>query len=155
MLQCRGCQTNSDESDCDFMKYCRGPVRGVVLVAYALATLLAISVRAFPGEAGGSPAVERGVEMPDFSLLDLGGHNRELHRAGGRAVVLFFTGTGCPIARKSAPKLIALRDQFREQGVSFWIVNSYADDKLEDIRKEARELDLWSFTYLRDFKQNV
>ena len=42
--------------------------------------------------------------VPDFSLLDLNGHNHQLQRAEGRAVVLFFTGTGCPIARKNSVK---------------------------------------------------
>ena len=94
------------------------------------------------------------AEVPDFNLLDLAGHNHELHRAGGRAVVLFFTGTGCPIARKT-PKLRDLKDRFATNGVSFWMVNSYADDKLEEMRRESRELDLRGLTYLRDSKQGV
>ncbi|MGH7970979.1 MAG: redoxin domain-containing protein, partial [Limisphaerales bacterium] len=93
--------------------------------------------------------------MPNFNLLDLRGHNHELQRAGGRAVVLFFTGTGCPIARKSAPKLRDMQRRFGKEGVSFWIINSYADDKLEDIIKECNELGLRSLTYLRDRKQSV
>jgi hypothetical protein len=111
------------------MNHCRE-----VLIASAVAALLTTSANAISGEPGGSVAAGPAVEMPDFSLLDLGGHNRELHRAGGRAVVLFFTGTGCPIARKSAPKLLALKDQFQDKGVSVWVVNSYADDTLEDVR---------------------
>jgi peroxiredoxin len=125
-----------------------------MLIASAVAALLSISTSAIWAETN-STVAETGVEMPDFSLLDLAGHNRELHRVGGRAVVLFFTGTGCPIARKSAPKLLALKDQFKDKGVSFWVIDSYADDKLEDIRKEARELELWKLPYLRDFKQDV
>lgn len=94
-------------------------------------------------------------EIPNFALLDLRGQNHEFQRAGGRAVVLFFTGVGCPIARKSAPKLQELRDRFAAAGVSFWIINTYPEDKLADMRREFQELDLRGFPYLRDPKQGV
>ena len=51
-------------------------------------------------------------EMPNFNLLDLSGRNHELRRAVGKAVVLFFTGTGCPIARQSVSKLLKLHERF-------------------------------------------
>lgn len=93
--------------------------------------------------------------VPNFALLDLHGRNVELARAEGKAVVLFFTGVGCPIARKSTPKLQALADQFRSKGVSFWIINTYPDDSLKDASSEAWELGLRNFTYLRDPRQMV
>lgn len=95
------------------------------------------------------------AEVPNFNALDLAGHNYELHRAGGRAVVLFFTGTGCPIARKCSPKLRELQGRFGAEGVSIWIVNSYAEDQPEDMRKECGELNLWRFPYLPDAKQSL
>jgi len=94
-------------------------------------------------------------ETPDFNLLDIHGQNHELHRAGGHAVVLFFTGVGCPVARKSAPKLRALKAEFEKKGVEFWVVDTYADDSGRDVLKEASELELWSFTYLRDPRQGL
>jgi peroxiredoxin len=143
-----------------------GVVVGLFLRFYSAAAVSnppeAASVQAIaessagPATNGGpGPLPQLGVEMPNFNLLDLRGHNHELQRAGGRAVVLFFTGTGCPIARKSAPKLRDLQDHFGKDGVSFWIINSYADDTFEEIHKECDELGLWRLTYLRDTKQNV
>lgn len=93
--------------------------------------------------------------VPNFALLDLHGRNVELARTEGKAVVLFFTGVGCPIARKSASKLTELSDQFRSKGVSFWIINTYPDDSLKDATEEAMELGLRNFTYLRDPRQMV
>ena len=125
---------------------------------YVLGLCLLFGSPGTRAESAGAPEehpAASSVEMPDFNLLDLQGHNHQLHRVGGRAVVLFFTGTGCPIARKSAPKLLSLRDRFGNQGVTVWIVNSYADDTAEDIRKECNELNLRSLTYLRDRNQNV
>jgi hypothetical protein len=118
----------------------------------AAALGLGVSLGSLPTQA--APADEP-IEACNFALLDLAGHNYELQRVGGRAVVLFFTGTGCPIARKNGPKLRALRNRFHDEGVTFWIIDSYADEKLEDMAKERTELGLWGVPYLRDTKQSV
>lgn len=101
----------------------------------------------------GAAAANRAV--PDFALLDLEGKNVSLYRAEGRALVLFFTGVGCPVARKSAEKLEAIESKYRSQGVSVWVINSYADDSLKEIGQEVRELGLYHFPYLRDSRQVV
>jgi mono/diheme cytochrome c family protein len=94
-------------------------------------------------------------EVSNFNLLDLGGRDHELYRVEGRAVVLFFTGTGCPIARKSTPKLLELRRRFEARGVTFWVINTYPGDRREDCRREVGELGLHRVTYLRDPRQGV
>jgi mono/diheme cytochrome c family protein len=86
--------------------------------------------------------------------LDLRGKNHELRRAEAKAVVLFFTGNGCPIARKSVDKLKALRQHFGTD-VAFWLINTYATDSREECRKEYAEFDMAPLTYLRDPKQAV
>lgn len=93
--------------------------------------------------------------VPDFNLLDLRGRDHELYRVEGRAVVLFFTGTGCPIARKSAPKLREIRRRFGGEGVTIWIVNTYPGDRIDECRREAGELELHGIPYLRDPRQGV
>src|SRR5437867_2324466 len=47
-----------------------------------------------------NPASPRGKveEIINFALLDHRGQSHELRRADARAVVIFFTGNGCPIA---------------------------------------------------------
>jgi peroxiredoxin len=94
-----------------------------------------------------------GREVPNFLLLDYKGEAYELHRAEGRAVVLFFTGNGCPIARQSIAKIRELRKKFGEQGVTFWMVNSYANDDRASIRKEAEEFKAGSLAVLQDQSQ--
>ena len=114
------------------------------LLIFSLLLQSLISVRA---------ATSRSI--PDFALLDLQGRQFELHRAPGKAVVLFFTGVGCPIARKNARKLKALSDQFRTNGISFWVINTYADDSVRAAQREVMELNLRGLTYLRDPNQGV
>jgi peroxiredoxin len=95
------------------------------------------------------------ASVPNFNLVDQDDINHELYRAPGKAVVLFFTGNGCPVARKSAPKLNALKDEFEAKGVTFWVVNSYSGDTTEEIRKERRDIGLWGTVFLIDRKQAV
>lgn len=116
----------------------------VVLAFFVAALLLESGVARSPA-----------ASVPNFNLLDQDGINHELYRAPGKAVVLFFTGNGCPVARKSAPKLNALKDEFETKGVTFWVVNSYAGDTTAEVRKERRDLGLWSTVFLLDRKQAV
>ena len=102
-----------------------------------------------PGAGAPAPAVV------NFNLVDQDDYNHELYRAPGKAVVLFFTGNGCPVSRKSAPKLKALKEKFESKGVTFWVVDSYAGDTTEQIRKERSKIGLWGTTFLIDRKQAV
>jgi hypothetical protein len=99
-------------------------------------------------------ATARSRAVPNFNLVDLQGRNHELRRAEGKIVVLFFTGNGCPIARQSVAKLKALQDWLGHD-VTFWLINTYVDDSIEDCRKEYREFMMFPLTYLRDPKQGV
>src|SRR4051812_8449804 len=65
-----------------------------------------------------------GERTANFSLLDYGGRHYELRRTPGKAVVLFFTGSNCPISRQTGPKLQALADEFGPKGVVVWLVNA-------------------------------
>jgi len=96
----------------------------------------------------------RGAAVPNFNLLDLRGKNHELRRAESKAIVLFFTGNGCPIARKSIDRLKSLNDRFGKD-VAFWIVNTYNNDSLEDCRKEYGDFSMRPLMYLRDPKQSL
>jgi peroxiredoxin len=94
----------------------------------------------------------RADEVPNFALLDVQGKNHELHRADGRAVVLFFTGVGCPVVRKSAGKLLELKKQFKED-ITIWLVHSELEADRASVRKEAEELGLADLPLLLDTKQ--
>ena len=116
----------------------------------AILTFLVAAVLTQLGATRGAAA-----SVANFNLVDQDDINHELYRAPGKAVVLFFTGNGCPVARKSAPKLNALKDEFEAKGVTFWVVNSYSGDTTEEIRKERRDIGLWGTVFLIDRKQAV
>ena len=56
-------------------------------------------------------------ETPDFALLDYRGKEFRLRRADAKAVVLFFTATGCPVAEQSFERLKALQKKYDRKGV--------------------------------------
>lgn len=91
-------------------------------------------------------------EASNFVLLDSGGKAHELHRAEGRAVVLYFTGIGCPVARKNVGKLHDLKAQFGND-VTVWIVDSEAGDDRAAVAKEAQELGVSDLPVLMDHNQ--
>ena len=96
-----------------------------------------------------------GAEVPNFALLDSHGNYYELHRTQARAVVLFFTGTGCPIARQSIPKLREVRRKFADQGVVVWMINSYSQDDRASVRAEAEQFRVGSVPVLVDQRQGL
>ena len=95
-------------------------------------------------------------ESPNFALLDVRGRYYEFHRSGARAVVLFFTGNECPVARQCIQKLKAMRQKFPDGEVAIWIVDANANDDRKSILKEAEELKAARlFPFLRDDTQGV
>ncbi len=78
-------------------------------------------------------------ELINFSMLDYKGRYHELRRLDARAVVLFFTENGCPVARQSIEKLKSLRRKFSDRGVAVWMIDSNAEDDRRSIEKEARQ----------------
>ena len=91
-----------------------GVVRVVVLVWCVCVTWAA--------EASAAP--RPGDRVANFSLLDYSGKNYELRRSPAKVVVLFFTGSDCPIARQSGSRLQALADDYQAKGVAVWLVNA-------------------------------
>jgi len=106
------------------MTFCSPPLRLWLLLLVANALTISLWA-AGPGEERSPRRTEFGAgEVVNFSLLDYQGKCYELRRSDARVVVLFFTSFGCPIARQSVPKLLSLRHQFHDKGVTIWLVNS-------------------------------
>lgn len=96
-----------------------------------------------------------GSEVMNFALPDANGRLHELRRTHARAVVLYFTINGCPIARQSYSKLRALRKEFGDEGLAIWIINADDSETAASIEKEARDHGAGSTPALRDDAQGV
>src|SRR5688572_15438444 len=83
-------------------------------------------------EASSRPVAQ---EVSDFALLDSRGKQYRLRRTSARAVVLFFTANGCPVAEKSFEKLKELQKKFDGDGVQIWLVDSNTADDRRSLRR--------------------
>jgi hypothetical protein len=81
------------------------------------------------------------TKASNFGLLDADGKYHELARYGrdSKAIVLYSTGVECPIARLTAPTLMALRDKYAPQGAIFLMLNANAHDERKEVAAEAKE----------------
>src|SRR3989454_5063156 len=77
----------------------------------------------------------------DFRLIDHLGKSRELNYhlsdPNVQSIVLIFTGNGCAKVHEMIPAIKSLRDQFRSQGVLFWLIDANTSDNRSNIVVEA------------------
>ncbi len=84
-----------------------------------------------------------GIMRPvgDFTLLTAAtGEPVSLHDLrGARAVVIVFTGIGCPVSELYMTRLAELEEAYRGRGVAFLAVNANAHDTAEEVSAHARD----------------
>jgi peroxiredoxin len=103
-------------------------------------------------QASKHPAVE---EVSDFALLDSRGREYRLRRTQARAVVLFFTATGCPVVEQSFERLKQLQKKFDRDGVQIWLVDANTADDRGSLRKQMERFKLTTMPILQDETQGV
>lgn len=116
---------------------------------FHLTACLAILVAAqsFAAEEG-IPAI--GARIADLRFKDIRGLNRSLNDLGQkRAYVFVFVASGCPIVRRSMPKLAELDERFRSRDVQFVAVNVGPEETIRDAAAQAIEYEL-AFPFVKD-----
>lgn len=100
--------------------------------------------------------IGHGAEFAEnFRLIDQNGESHELYyNKDAKAVVIMTVGNGCPIVRGAVPDLKKIREEYADQGVEFFLLNSNIQDDREDIKAEAEEFG-YDFTILKDENQLV
>ena len=109
------------------------------LHVFAVPVSEVVSEAAPPPTQVAATAPSLAVKAKNFGLLDQTGRYHELRRYGrdAKAIVIYSTGNGCPIARLTASKLMTLRDQFGPQGVIFLMLNANPLDDRKSVAEEA------------------
>ncbi len=98
-------------------------------------TAVTLSAFAFSLQAN---AIAAGQSIENFRLNDHAGGSHELYRLSDRkAIAVLVQGNGCPIVRNAMPRFKELRDEFAEQGVEFFLLNSNLQDNRQSITKEV------------------
>ena len=67
----------------------------------------------------------------------------------GKAVVVAFVGTECPISNAYMPRLVELHKEFADKGVTFVAVNANVQDTAERVAAHAKKHNL-PFPVLKD-----
>jgi len=108
-----------------------------------------------PGLALGEGATPSLAKLGDVRLLALDGVESTLASAvGAGPAVIAYTGVGCPIAQKYAPRLTRLAQRYAQDGVDFVIVDACPQDTREALAKELGELDM-TLPAFKDFRQEL
>lgn len=106
-----------------------------------------------PLAAGAGIAI--GETVPQLRFTDIRGLQREPADFGQyRSLVLTFTSTTCPLARRTLPQLTELYQKYRDQGVVFAAVNVGAADTIRRMAAQALELNV-PFYFVRDADLSV
>jgi len=93
--------------------------------------------------------------MKDFELTDHLGVSHTLDEyADQDFIVMYVHGSGCPIARLSVPTFLSIRDDYEDKNISFLMLNSFIQDDIPRIRKEAEDFNI-DFPILKDADQSV
>ncbi len=97
---------------------------------------------------GGAPI---GDPVSDLSFVDARYAARSLSELyPARAVVLFFTTAGCPVAERTLPVLAEIEKRFRDAGLRVAAVNVGRDDTIVEMAAQGHEAGA-EFPFLRDF----
>jgi peroxiredoxin len=116
----------------------------------ALTSLFCLSAR--PGD---PPTPSRvGTKIADFRLKEPGGQTVSLAEQKGKAVVVVFTGTQCPLANLYLPRLAELHKEFSPQGVSFLAIYSNLQDDARKVAEHSKKQHI-PYPVLRDETQAV
>jgi peroxiredoxin len=96
-----------------------------------------------------------GRRIAEFTLQDYRGKAHALADfADKQAVVVYFLGTECPIAKLYGPRVQKLADQFGPRGVAFVGVSSNVQDSLAELAAHARTHEI-TFPILKDLGNKV
>jgi peroxiredoxin len=109
-----------------------------------------------PGtEALASPKDRVGEKLANVTLEDLEGKKVELldfHK--DEVLVVAYTGVGCPISGRYAPRLEELSKKYEKKGVRFVGINANPHDSAKKIAEDIKELGV-SFPVLKDVAQDL
>lgn len=120
--------------------------------AASCALFLAVSVCTV-AQVMGNPKDRIGEKVEDVTLRSLSGETVQLlSYLKDKVLVIAYTGLGCPISGRYAPRLEAIYKEFSAKGVSFVGINANPQDRPEAIAKEIKELGI-TFPVLQDFEQ--
>lgn len=121
-----------------------------VLIAVLVVTPFMISSVNASENAGNTKAYKVGDKVEPFTLKSTDDKEHNLaDYLGKKIVVLDFWNCNCPVSRNFESQRIALINQFKEEDVVWFAIDSNEPNTVEEIKKYAEQQKL-NYTILRD-----
>jgi peroxiredoxin len=111
--------------------------------------LLATATALIPGPPVCAQAAQVGTPVAAFSLKDVRGNRSSYSPHHGRITVVVFISTRCPMSNAFNARINDLYTEFSGRGVRFLVVNSNADESLDEVRRHAERME-YDFPVYKD-----
>ena len=100
--------------------------------------------------------VKMDKEVPDFTLKDAmdKAHSLEDLSRDKKATVVMFISTQCPVSNKYNERIIALYNDYKDQGVQFIGINSNRNESVKEIVEHSKANE-FHFLVLKDLKNEI
>ena len=100
--------------------------------------------------------VKMDKEVPHFTLKDAMGKEHSLKDLSRdkKATVVMFISTECPVSNAYNERILALYNDYKDQGVQFIGINSNRNESVEEIVKHNKA-SKFSFLVLKDLKNAI
>lgn len=100
--------------------------------------------------------VEMDKEIPNFTLKDAMDKEHSLKDLSldKKAIVLIFISTECPVSNAYNERVLALYNDYKDQGVQFIGINSNRNESVEEI-VEHNKANKFGFVVLKDLKNEI
>jgi peroxiredoxin/mono/diheme cytochrome c family protein len=96
-----------------------------------------------------------GRQIASFTLQDFRGQGHSLADYGEKqAIVVYFMGTECPVAKLYGSRIQELSEEFADRGVAFLGIDSNVQDSLAEVAEYARSHGI-AFPLLKDLSNTV
>ena len=104
----------------------------------------------------GADTVKMDKEVPNFTLKDVTdkAHSLEDLSHEKKATVVMFISTQCPVFSDYNERIIALHNDYKNQGVQFIGINSNRNESVEDIA-EHNKTNKFNFVVLKDLRNEI
>ena len=104
----------------------------------------------------GADTVKMDKEVPNFTLKDAMDKAHSLKDLGHdkKATVVMFISTQCPVSNHYNERIIALHNDYKDQGVQFIGINSNRNESLEEIA-EHNKTNKFDFVVLKDLGNKI
>ena len=118
-------------------------------------TVTFVFIIAFSMNAG-ADTVEMDKEVPNFTLKDATDKEHSLKDLSldKKATVLMFISTECPVSNAYNERVLALYNDYKDQGVQFIGINSNRNESVEEI-VEHNKANKFGFLVLKDLKNEI